>query len=159
MKPFRFALQPLRVLREQREQTAQQRYAEALRACEQAAASVRLASEGLNNAWTALQKDLGAGVTGMQLMRSRAWCNVLELRLKDRTRDLERARLSTDSLWHELMKATRDREVMDTFHDKRRHAYDQEVRRSEQNALDEMALQIAAATAAVTGARVYARAA
>jgi len=159
MKPFRFPLQPLRVLREQREQTAQKCYAEALRACEQAATRVRTASEGLDNAWSALQKDLRSGVTGTQLMRARAWCNVLELRLKDRTRELEQSRLSTDTFWHELMRATRDREALDSFHDRRRQAYDQEARRTEQNALDEMALQIAAATAAVCGARVYARAA
>ena len=158
MKPFRFSLQPLRVLREQREQTAQQRYAEALHACEVAAARVRSASEGLDSAWAALHKDLASGVTGTQLLRTRAWCNVLEQRLRDRTRDMEQARLSTDALWHELMGATRDREALDTFRDKSRRIYDREFQRAEQNALDEMAVQIAATTTAVHGARLYARA-
>lgn len=158
MKPFRFSLQPIRVLREQREQTAQQRYAEALRACEMAAARVRSASEGLDRAWTALHKDLASGVTGTQLLRSRAWCNVLEQRLRDRTREMEQARLSTDALWHELMGATREREALDSFHDKSRRAYDREFQRAEQNALDEMAVQIATTTTAVFGARLQARA-
>ena len=158
MKPFRFTLQPIRVLHDQREQTAQKRYAEALRACEAAAERVQLASEGLNDAWHQLQHDLGAGLTGTQLLRSRAWCNVLELRLKDRSRELESARLSTDAQLQELMNATRQRESLDRFHDKKRLVYDREVQREEQNSLDEMAVQIAATTTAVFGARVFARA-
>lgn len=158
MKPFRFTLQPIRVLHEQREQLAQKRYAEALRSCELAAGRVRQASENLNEAWHVLQKDLADGVTGTQLLRSRAWCNVLELRLKDRAREMESARLSTDALLQELMSATRQRESLDRFHDKQRRAYDREVQRAEQSALDEMAVQIAETTTAVFSARVFARA-
>jgi len=85
MRTFRFPLQSLRVLREQKERTAQKRYADALRACDEAAAQLKLAGDELSASWTALARDLATGVTAMELLRARAWCNVLELRLKERT--------------------------------------------------------------------------
>jgi flagellar export protein FliJ len=144
MKPFRFPLQPLRVIREQKERAAQQRYAGALRACEEAAARVRNTSEELNTCWATLNRELSSGVTGTQLLRTRAWCNVLELRLRERTGDLEKTRLEMDSVWQEVIRATRDRETLDRFHDKCRSAYDREMQRVEQNTLDELATQLSA---------------
>jgi flagellar export protein FliJ len=142
MKPFRFPLQSLRVLRQQKERAAQQRYAHALKACEEAAARVRATSEELNTCWTTLNNELASGVTGVQLLRTRAWCNVLELKLKERTAALEKARLAVDAAWQEMMLATRDRESLDRFHDKSLKAHDRELQRVEQNNLDELAVQL-----------------
>jgi flagellar export protein FliJ len=141
MKPFRFSLQPLRVLREQKEQTAQQRYAEALRVCETAAERVRIASNELAANWKLLRDTMSAGVTGLDLLRTRAWCNVLELRLKERTGILEKARLAVDAVWREMMNATRDREALDHYYDKCRRAHDRVTQREEQKRLDELALR------------------
>ena len=142
MKPFRFSLQPLRVLRQQKERAAQQRYAEALRACENAAMRVQAASGELNACWTTLNKELSAGVPGIQLLRTRAWCNVLEMKMRDRTSELEQARLAVDAMWQEMLLATRDREALDRFHDKKRRAHDREAQRIEQNNLDELAVRL-----------------
>src|SRR5450759_3960676 len=120
MKTFRFPLQSLRVLREQKERTAQKSYADALRACEEAAARVKTAGDELSAGWTTLGKELSFGVTAMQLLRTRAWCNVLELRLKERTGLLEKARLAVDAVWHEMLGATRDREALDRYYKKTR---------------------------------------
>lgn len=157
MKKFRFSLQPLRVLREQQEHVAQRRYADALRACEEASTRVRVASEELNTCWTTLGRELSSGVTGTQLLRTRAWCNVLELRLKDRALALEQARLGVDAVWKEMLLATRDRDALDRFHDKSRRAYDRDAQREEQKQLDEMAVQLAATATplrALSGARM-----
>ena len=43
MKPFRFSLQPVLALKEQVEQTARERYAGTLRACEEAANRLQMA--------------------------------------------------------------------------------------------------------------------
>jgi flagellar export protein FliJ len=145
MKPFRFSLQPLRVLREQTERTAQQRYAEALRDCEAAAARVEAAGTELANAWKRLRQQLTAGLTANDLMSARAWINVLEFRLRERTNELEAARQVVDAAWQELMHATRDREALDHFHDKRRRQYDRAVLQEEQKNLDELAVQRAEA--------------
>jgi len=143
MKAFRFPLQSLRVLREQKERTAQKRYAEALSACEAAAAQVKTAGSELSTSWASLGKELAAGVTAMELLRTRAWCNVLELRLKERTTMLEKARLAVDAVWNEMLGATRDREALDRYYKKTRRAHDRKVQVLEQKDLDELAMRMA----------------
>lgn len=147
MKAFRFPLQPLRIIREQKEREAQQRYAATLRACEDAAARVEEASVELTACWKALRDHMATGVAATDLLRARAWCNVIELRMKERTGALEAARHAVDAMWQEMMRTTRDREALENFHDKRRLAYDREVQRHEQKELDELAVQMAGARA------------
>src|SRR5512133_1591751 len=113
MKPFRFSLQPILALKEQAEQTARERYAETLRACEEAAARVQKASVELTECWTGLCDKLAAGVNSSELLRARAWCNVLELRVKERAAALESARHAVDAVWQQLMLASREREGLD----------------------------------------------
>ena len=143
MKTFRFPLQSLRVLREQKEQAAQKHYAEALRACEHAAARVKAAGDELSASWNALGQELAAGVTAMELLRTRAWCNALELRLKERTGLLEQARLAVDAVWQEMLNATRDREALDRYYQKNRRTHDRKVQSEEQKQLDELAVRMA----------------
>ena len=143
MKTFRFPLQSLRVLREQKEQVAQKNYAVALRSAEDAAARVKMASDELSANWTTLGKELAAGVTAMELLRTRAWCNALELRLKERTGVLEKARLAVDAVWQEMLNATRDREALDRYYKKNRRAHDRKVQSEEQKQLDELAVRMA----------------
>jgi flagellar export protein FliJ len=141
MKAFRFTLQPLRIIREQKEREAQQRYAEKLRACEEAAARVQAASEELTTCWKSLRDHLASGVTGTELLRTRAWCNVLELRMRERTGALEKARHAVDAVWKEMIVATSDREALDRLEEKRRRAYEREAQRLVQRGMDEMATQ------------------
>ena len=144
MKSFQFSLSALCVLREQQEQAAQKKYAEALHFCEEAATRVENASHELMTCWRDLTGKLSAGVSAVEFLRARAWCNVLELRLKERTAALEQARLKVDAVWQEMLTATRDRESLDRFRDKKRRAYNVEVQRQEQKELDELAIQLAA---------------
>jgi flagellar export protein FliJ len=141
MKPFHFPLQPVRVLREHKEQQAQQDYVLALHACEDAAERVRAASQDLAAGWTTLGLELAHGTNASVLLRTRAYCNVLELRLKEHTGALEKARLSVDAVWRELVCAARDREALDRYHDKARQAYDRDVQREDQKLLDELGLR------------------
>ena len=143
MKSFRFPLQSLRVLREQKEQAAQKQYAEVLRACEDAAGRVKAAGDELSASWTTLAKELAAGVTAMELLRTRAWCNALELRLRERTGLLEQARLAVDTVWQQMLNATRDREALDRYYKKNRRAHDRKVQTEEQKQLDELAVRMA----------------
>jgi flagellar FliJ protein len=144
MKSFHFSLSALSVLREQQEQAAQKKYADALRFCEGAAANVQRASHELMNCWHDLTGKLSSGVSAVEFLRARAWCNVLEMRLKERTTALEQARLKVDAVWQEMLLATRDRESLDRLHNKKRRAYNTEVQHKEQKDLDELAIQLAA---------------
>ncbi|MFO1486968.1 MAG: flagellar FliJ family protein [Verrucomicrobiota bacterium] len=143
MKSFRFPLQSLRVLREQKEQAAQKNYALALRAAEDAAARVKAAGDELSASWATLGKELAGGVTAMQLLRTRAWCNALELRLKERATVLEKARLAVDAVWQEMLAATRDREALDRYYKKNRRAHDRKAQGEEQKQMDELAVRMA----------------
>jgi flagellar export protein FliJ len=142
MKPFHFPLNSLRVLRQHKEQTAQERYALALRACESAAAKVQAASVELTACWKNLCEEMGKGVNSTDLLRIRAWCNVLELRLKERASELETARFAVDAVWKELMQATREREVLDRYYEKRRLLHEREEQRRDQKELDELAINL-----------------
>jgi len=151
MKPFRFSLEPIRALKQQAEQSARERYAATLRACEEAAAAVQKASVELTEGWTGLCQRLAAGVSGVDLLRARAWCNVLELRVKERAAVLEKARFAVDAMWKELMIATNEREGMDRLYKRRRAFYQREVQVAEQKALDELALQLIQPTSFTRG--------
>ena len=142
MKPFRFSLEPVRALKQQAEQSARERYAATLRSCEEAAAAMQKASTELTEAWTGLCQRLAAGVSGVDLLRARAWCNVLELRVKERATMLEKERHAVDAVWKELMISTAEREGMDRLYKRRRAVYQREVQMAEQKALDELALQL-----------------
>lgn len=142
MKPFRFALKPILSLKQQAEQAARERYAATLRACEEAAARVQQASAELTECWTGLCHKLAEGVASGELLRARAWCNVLELRVRERAAALEKARLAVDAVWQELMIATREREGLDRLEERRRLIYDRAAQAAEQKELDELALQL-----------------
>jgi hypothetical protein len=74
-----------------------------LRACESAAGRLRTAGEELAASWTALCHELTKGVSPTDLLRKRAWCNILELRLREQAHALEQARHDVDAIWDELM--------------------------------------------------------
>ena len=141
MKSFRFPLQPIRVLREQKEHDAQLRYARAQRACEEAAERVQRTRDELESCWAALRDHTKGEVSVITLLRMRAWGNMLEQRLKEHQALLEAARAALQGVWNDLLLATRDRETLDRFHDRCRRAYDLQTRRAEQKELDELALR------------------
>jgi flagellar FliJ protein len=149
MKPFHFPLEPLRSIRQHKEQVARERYAKTLRACEEAAARVQAASVELTACWKTLCDKLAAGVSGDDLLRARAWCNVLELRVRERAAALEEARHAVDAVWEDLMVATREREGLDRLREKRRRNYDREAQREEQKNMDELALQLSQSPSAL----------
>jgi flagellar export protein FliJ len=105
---------PTRAARERKE-NAKQLYEQVLRACEAAAARLEAASEELAASWTVLRHEIGTGVSATELLRKRAWCNVLELRLKEHAHALEQARHAVDAIWDDLMLTARARELFNRF--------------------------------------------
>ncbi len=75
----------------------------ALRACESAAASIKCAGDDLAARWVELARELSAGAGPTDLLRTRAWCNVLELRLKERAHALAEARALLDHAWQSIL--------------------------------------------------------
>ncbi len=96
------------------------------------AKTLRAAGAELADCWTLLGDELAAGSEATEVLRTRAWCNVLEIRLKEHTGALEEARHSVDAVWRDMLLATRDRETIDHYHDKQRRVYDRDVQRADQ---------------------------
>jgi len=103
-----------RSTREKKEHS-KQHCEQSLRACEAAAACIKAAGDDLAASWTALCREISTSVSSTELLRKRAWCNVLELRLKEQAQALEQARLRVDGLWDEMMLAARARELFNRY--------------------------------------------
>jgi flagellar export protein FliJ len=142
MKPFRFSLQSLRVLREQKERVTQKRYVEALRASDAAAAKLDAGTHELSAAWVELCEEVVHGITVAKLCQTRAWCGTLERRCAELATALKSAQQAAQEAWREMALATRDRKVLDQLRDKSRRAYDREAQRDEQKQLDEMGINL-----------------
>ena len=142
MKSFRFSLQPLRLLREQKERVAQKRYVEALRASDETAARLDASTRELAAAWATLCEEVAEGVTFAKLRQTRAWCSGLERCCEELAAASKLAQRAANEAWHEMVLATRDRETLDRLRDKYRRIYDRAVQRDEQKQLDEMGLRL-----------------
>jgi flagellar export protein FliJ len=78
MKRFRFALDSVRTLREQKEREAQQRYAAAIRDCEEAASRLRLLTLEVESCWGFLREQMVARTSAVALAHGRAYALALE---------------------------------------------------------------------------------
>jgi flagellar export protein FliJ len=145
MKPFRFPLESLRVLRKQREHTAQQRYAAALNARDGAAQRLQQAVAELARGWDQLTRELAGGVPAGTMMNLRTCCRVLEIRWHESQAALEEAHRAAESAFQEMVAAAREREALDHFYDKSRRVHDREAQREEQKNFDELAVQMSGA--------------
>lgn len=145
MKRFSFPLQPLRTLREQKEQLAQQHYAEAVRAVAAAERRVEETLAELESCWSWLREQMTGCAFAERLESTCAYCAVLDERWKGQQADLHRAQERLDEAWAAMMQATRDRGVLDRFFEQSRRAYDRAVEREEQKTLDELGVRLTGA--------------
>lgn len=141
MKPFRFPLESLRVLRKQKENLAQQHYANALTACDRAETDLQKTVAELTAGWDSLSQELANGIVAGKIIGTRTWWLVLEIRRNEHKAALDEAHHAAGKAFQEMLAAVRDREALDRFHDKSRRAHDCEAQREEQKNFDEMAVQ------------------
>jgi flagellar export protein FliJ len=142
MKTFHFSLEPLRVLRQQKEQAAQQKYARVLTACDQAELQLQSATSELAAGWNLLNQGLERGITAARLASLQTWCKVLKIRRNERLAALDETRNAAGLAFREMTLAARDREALDRFYEKSRLAYLHKIDCEEQKTLDELAVQL-----------------
>ena len=142
MKAFRFSLESLRLLREQKERVTQKRYVEALRAGEAAAARLDANAQELAATWLVLCEEVAEGVTFGKLRQTRAWCGALERRAGELAAALRKAEEAAHQAWREMALATRDRQALDRLRDRCHRAHDRQAQRHDQKQLDEMGLRL-----------------
>lgn len=142
MKAFHFPLEPLRVLRKQKERLAQQRYARCLIASNNAAAQLEKAVRELEAGRDLFRQELAGGLAAARIQHLRLWCMALEIHQHERRAAYNETKRIADLAFQEMTTAMRDREGLDRFHDKARQAHTQEAFREEQKNLDEIAIHL-----------------
>jgi flagellar export protein FliJ len=142
MKAFHFSLQPLRVLRQQKEEMTQQGYAQALAACNQAGLQLQDAAANLAAGWSLLNQELERGVTAERLAAIQAWCMILKIQRNDCQAALDEARRAAGLAFQKMTLAVREREILDRFYDKSLGLHARKVECEEQKAMDELAVQM-----------------
>lgn len=141
MRAFNFPLESIRLLRQQRERAAQQRYARALTLCDGAERVLKIADAELAASYAMLSDELTRATSISRLIHLRTWSAVLEIRLHECEAALQNARDAATETFNFLCAATRDRETLDRFHDKSRRTWERQCQRAEQTMLDELAVQ------------------
>lgn len=142
MKLFKFPLESLRTLRQQKERVAQQHYARALAACDAAGGQLQRAERELAAAWAQLVTEMGEGAAAAQILSRRTWCATLVTRRNELQGALVEAQRAAGTALQELSAAARNREALDRFCDKSRRAHVRAAQREEQKNFDELAVQI-----------------
>ena len=143
MKPFNFPLESLRIVRKQREQAAQQRYAKALAICKRTEMQLQAATAEWETGLAQLGRELSEGLSAGQLANLRNGCLVLEIRWRERQAALIEARRVASLIFREMTTATQERKGLDRFHQRARRDHVQQQQKAEQKIFDEMATQSA----------------
>jgi flagellar export protein FliJ len=139
MKPFKFSLQALLVLREQQEQTALQEYGKALLARERAMSAVRSAQEELLQAWGQFHERLGGKCAAAELAKMQQWCQSLERRVQELEYAARAARNQAKQAFFQLLAARQARAVLEKLSAKQKERHERARKKKEQKALDELA--------------------
>lgn len=139
MKAFRFPLQAILTLRQQREQEAQRHYARKLQAVETAQRNLAATRRELQHLAEEHQLRLRQGAQSHDLRRLDLYRHVLNDRLTRLQQELATARKAAERAWLALVQATQNRQALDQYRHKLRRAYDYALARSEQRLLDDLA--------------------
>ena len=141
MKAFKFPLESLLTLRQQREQSAQQKYSQALARCDEAARALKLAETELLTGHAMLDHELSNGASAARIMNLQMWCKVLEARRKECATALAGAQLEANEAFRAMTTAVREREALDKFYEKSRRVWERALLNAEQKIFDELAIQ------------------
>lgn len=139
MKRFRFTLTALKTLRERREREATEAYAQAQRNEARALAELDRLKESLAAVWTERQAIMDQGVAAQEVMRILAFCQTLQRQCQTQENHVALARQQLRQKWDHLVRARREREVVDKFFERQRKRHLAECQVEEQKLLDELA--------------------
>ena len=140
MKPFRFSLEALGVVREQKEKAAQHRFVAALHEAAQAAELLRQGDLRLHSCWRELRQCLHRGIAATELLRLRQYAASLEEDHRELENKCRAARAAADRAGSEMRLAMRDREIIDQLRARKRRVYQAGILREQQKVLDELSV-------------------
>lgn len=139
MKPFRFSLQPLLILRERAERQALEAYAQALIEHRRREDILKDLEGQLGEAYTESKRRLTNVTPVFHIVQHQLYCAHLEGRCKSAATDVSIAAGKVKETIEALMAARQRKEVVEKFREKQRATYDHEILVEEQKLLDELA--------------------
>ena len=139
MKKFRFSLQAVFTVLQQREQAALEVYAKAITERERAAERLAEAQRQCQEAWDFNRQRVMSGSSAAQLTQAGQY----SVRAKDhqerRAEALRRTQQVVDGALKTLLEARRSREAVDKFRARQQERYNRESQREEQKVIDDLA--------------------
>jgi flagellar export protein FliJ len=139
MKAFRFSLQSLLTLREEREQAAQQHYARMLRALAGVDAALATVEQHLAALAGEQHARLQVGLPANELERLGHYRLALEERQLRLQQERTHAQSAAELARTALLQATQARQALENYRQKLHRAYAYSVARAEQQRLDDLA--------------------
>jgi flagellar export protein FliJ len=139
MKPFRYRLQAVQMLRERSEHEAGEQYALALARRAQAQQRLEAVEHELSRARFEIQELVTAGCPAHQVSRRQQFCLVIQERRGQCATDLQNAERTVQQHFSALLKARQEREAVEKHHDKCRQEHQRALQREDQRWLDDLA--------------------
>jgi len=139
MKSFQFRLQAVLTVREQAEQSAQQRCARAYETVEAAAGRLRSAEAAIVAVDELRGRELAAGARADRIEQLRNYTVLLHERRTVLVRELTEARRQAEAAQRQLLFATRQRETLERLRQRQRRKHDYAAAQTEQKILDDLA--------------------
>lgn len=139
MKKFRFTLEPLRIIRERKEQEALERYAQALAEQSRATEQLGALSQEMVQAQSEIKQRLAISTPVTQIIQQQFYCTHLSDRIKALRTQITQIEQQVSAAMQAVLAARHEREVVDKFLANQRAAYDRELTLDEQKTIDELA--------------------
>jgi flagellar export protein FliJ len=142
MKKFRFTLQALFTVYQQREQAALEAYANALTERREAARKVDEAERRCQEAWDFNRERMVAGFSAVQLWQAQQYC-VLARKAQERLAEaLRHTQRVVDRALETLLGARQSREAVEKYRARQHERYQRDYQRDEQKTIDDLAQQM-----------------
>lgn len=142
MRKFRFSLQAVFTVLQQREQVALEAYAGALAVRQRAVEKLSDAQRQCLEAWDFNRQRVVSGAPAALVMQAGQFC-VLAKELQERRAEAVRcAQQAVDGTLGTLLEARRSREAVDKFRARQQERYNREIQRQEQKTIDDLAQHV-----------------
>jgi flagellar export protein FliJ len=151
MKPFRFTLQALLLLRQRQERAATERYAAALLTRRKAGEALSAVEDEMSRASAEFAARAEAGAPAADLAKRQEHFRALETRHARAAQALEAAERAVTPALQQMLEARRQREVVEECREKQRERHQREIQRLDDKLQDEFALRRVATVLAWRG--------
>jgi flagellar export protein FliJ len=139
MKRFRFSLEAVRTLRESAAAKAMESYARAVRAQSDAETALRAATDAVAKHVEGWRKAMTRGFRPADILGMEHAREALEKRRSECVQALREAAAAAAKAQAELQLAQQNSDVVERFHDRKRHEFNLAALKEEQHFLDELA--------------------